>query len=53
MVQATDVLAVAVADVASLAVGDVFVLADGTELTVVAEPMRDDVQVSWRVMCQR
>ena len=29
------------------------VLADGAELTVVAEPMRDDVQVSWRVMCRR
>lgn len=53
VVQATDVLAVAVADLPAVAVGDVFVLADGAELTVVAEPMRDDVQVSWRVMCRR
>ena len=53
VVQATDVLAVAVADLAAVAVGDVFVLADGAELTVVAAPMRDDVHVSWRVMCQR
>jgi hypothetical protein len=52
-VQATDVLAVAVADLPAVAVGDVFILADGAELTVVAEPMRDDVQVSWRVMCRR
>ena len=53
VVQATDVLAVAVADLPAVAVGDVFVLADGAELTVVAEPMRDDVHVSWRVMCRR
>ena len=53
IVQATDVLSVAVADLAAVAVGDVFMLADGAELTVVAEPMRDDVQVSWRVMCRR
>lgn len=53
VVQATDVLAVAVADLPGVDIGDVFILADGTELTVVAEPMRDDVQVSWRVMCRR
>lgn len=53
IVQATDVLAVAVADLPRVDIGDVFIRADGTELTVVAEPMRDDVQVSWRVMCRR
>jgi len=53
VVQATDVLAVAVADLPVVDIGDVFILADSTELTVVAEPMRDDVQVSWRVMCRR
>jgi hypothetical protein len=53
VVQATDVLAVAVADLPGVDIGDVFILADGAELTVVAAPMRDDVQVSWRVMCRR
>jgi hypothetical protein len=28
-------------------------LADATLLTVVAQPMRDEVNVSWRVMCRR
>ena len=53
VVQATDVLNLAVADLAQVAVGDVFLLADGSELTVVAEPMRDDINIAWRVMCRR
>jgi hypothetical protein len=53
VVQATDVLNLAVADLAQVAVGDVFLLADGSQLTVVAEPMRDDINIAWRVMCRR
>jgi hypothetical protein len=53
VVQATDVLNLAVADLAQVAIGDVFLLADGSELTVVAEPMRDDINIAWRVMCRR
>jgi hypothetical protein len=53
VVQATDVLNLAVADLAQVAVGDVFLLADGSQLTVVAEPMRDNINIAWRVMCRR
>ena len=53
IVQATDVLSVAVADVAALAIGDVFILADGAELTVVFQPMRDVTHTAWQVMCRR
>jgi hypothetical protein len=53
IVQATDVLMVAVVDLAQVAIGDTFTLADATLLTVVAQPMRDEVNVSWRVMCRR
>jgi hypothetical protein len=53
IVQATDVLSVAVVDVPSVAIGDVFILADGAELTVVSQPMRDVTQTAWQVMCRR
>ena len=53
IVQATDVLSVAVADVPAVAIGDVFILADGAELTVVSQPMRDVTQTAWQVMCRR
>ena len=53
IVQGTDVLNVAVADLAAVAVGDVIALADASQLTVVAEPMRDAQQTSWRIMCRR
>jgi hypothetical protein len=53
IVQATDVLSVAVADLPAVTIGDVFILADGAELTVVAEPMRDVTQTAWQVMCRR
>jgi len=53
IVQATDVLSVAVADLPDVAIGDVFILADGAELTVVSQPMRDVTQTAWQVMCRR
>ena len=53
IVQATDVLSVAVADLPAVAIGDVFILADGAELTVVSQPMRDVTQTAWQVMCRR
>jgi hypothetical protein len=53
IVQATDVLSVAVADLPAIAIGDVFILADATELTVVSQPMRDVTQTAWQVMCRR
>jgi hypothetical protein len=53
IVQATDVLSVAVADLPAVAIGDVFILADATELTVVSQPMRDVTQTAWQVMCRR
>jgi hypothetical protein len=53
VVQATDVLNLAVADLAQVAVGDVFLLSDGSQLTVVSEPMRDNINIAWRVMCRR
>ena len=53
VVQATDVLAVAVADLPGVDIGDVFILADGAELTVVSQPMRDVTQTAWQVMCRR
>jgi hypothetical protein len=53
IVQATDVLSVAVADLPDVAIGDVFILADEAELTVVSQPMRDVTQTAWQVMCRR
>jgi hypothetical protein len=53
IVQATDVLSVAVADLPAVAIGDVFILADAAELTVVSQPMRDVTQTAWQVMCRR
>ena len=53
VVQATDVLNLAVADLAQVAVGDVFLLSDSSQLTVVSEPMRDNINIAWRVMCRR
>ena len=53
IVQATDVLSVAVADLPAIAIGDVFIQADATELTVVSQPMRDVTQTAWQVMCRR
>lgn len=53
IVQATDVLSVAVADLPGVAIGDTFTLADATVLTVVSQPMRDVTQTAWRVMCRR
>lgn len=53
IVQATDVLSVAVADLPDVAIGDVFILADEAELTVVSHPMRDVTQTAWQVMCRR
>ena len=53
IVQATDVLSVAVADLPGLAIGDTFTLADATVLTVVSQPMRDVTQTAWQVMCRR
>ena len=53
IVQATDVLSVAVADLPAIAIGDVFILADGAELTVISQPMRDVTQTAWQVMCRR
>ncbi len=53
IVQATDVLSVAAADLPGVAIGDVFILADGAELTVVSQPMRDVTQTAWQVMCRR
>jgi hypothetical protein len=53
IVQATDVLSVAVADLPSLAIGDTFTLADASVLTVVSQPMRDVTQTTWQVMCRR
>ena len=53
VVQATDVLSVAVADLPGVDIGDVFILADGAELTVVSQPMRDVTQTAWQVMCRR
>jgi len=42
-----------VADLPDVAIGDVFILADGAELTVVSQPMRDVTQTAWQVMCRR
>jgi len=53
IVQATDVLSVAVAILPSVAIGDVFTLAGGVQLTVVSQPMRDVTQTAWQVMCRR
>ena len=53
IVQATDVLSVAVADLPGVDIGDVFILADGAELTVVSQPMRDVTHTAWQVMCRR
>ena len=53
IVQATDVLSVAVADLPGVDIGDVFILADGAELTVVSQPMRDVTRTAWQVMCRR
>lgn len=51
LVQATDVLAVAVAALPAIEAGDTFAL--GAEVLTVQHAERDAGGVAWRVLCQR
>jgi hypothetical protein len=51
LVQATDVLAVAVAALPAIAPDDTFVL--GAEVLTVQHAERDAAGIAWRVLCQR
>lgn len=51
VIQATDVLTVAVADVPDVASGDSFAL--GPDTLVVTHAERDALGVAWRVFCRR
>jgi len=51
LLQATDVLAVAIANLPSLGTGDTFTI--GADLLTVTHAERDAPGVAWRVFCQR
>jgi hypothetical protein len=51
VIQATDVLTVAVAEIVDLASGDTFTV--GAETLVVQYAERDAIGVAWRVYCRR
>ncbi len=51
VIQATDVLTVAVADVPDVASGDTFTV--GAQTVVVQHAERDALGVAWRVYCRR
>jgi hypothetical protein len=51
VIQATDVLTVAVADLPDLAPGDGFTL--GSDVLTVTHAERDALGVAWRVFCRR
>ena len=51
VIQATDVLTVAVADVPDVASGDTFTV--GADTLVVTHAERDAIGVAWRVFCRR
>lgn len=51
LVQATDVLAVAVAVLPAIEAGDTFAL--GAEVLTVQHAERDAAGIAWRVLCQR
>lgn len=51
LVQATDVLAVAVAALPAIEAGDTFAL--GAEVLTVQHAERDAAGIAWRVLCQR
>jgi hypothetical protein len=51
VIQATDVLTVAVADLPGLAPGDTFAI--GPDVLVVTHAERDAIGVAWRVHCRR
>lgn len=51
ILQATDILAVAIAALPDLAAGDTFAL--GADLLTVNHAERDAAGVAWRVLCQR
>jgi hypothetical protein len=51
VIQATDVLTVAVADIPSLASGDSVTI--GSDVLIVTHAERDAIGVAWRVFCRR
>jgi hypothetical protein len=51
VIQATDVLTVAVADVPDLAAADTFAI--GPDVLIVTHAERDAIGVAWRVFCRR
>ena len=51
VIQATDVLTVAVADVPDVASGDSFSI--GSDVLTVTHAERDSIGVAWRVFCRR